>query len=113
MTRTLIVVPMKDLFASKTRLAGTLSNSARNKLVHLLYEKTLNFLIPIAAMEKVEIAVVTKCKYAKKIAEKLSIQIIEEPSILDCPMLFFIQQSPQRRGVLISFVLFQLIWLLP
>ena len=82
MTRTLIVVPMKDLFASKTRLAGTLSNSARNKLVHLLYEKTLNFLIPIAAMEKVEIAVVTKCKYAKKIAEKLSIQIIEEPSNL-------------------------------
>ena len=56
MTRTLIVVPMKDLFASKTRLAGTLSNSARNKLVHLLYEKTLNFLIPIAVMEKVEIA---------------------------------------------------------
>ena len=67
MTKTLIVVPMKDLFASKTRLAGTLSNSARNKLVRLLYEKTLNFLIPIAAMEKVEIAVVTKCKYAKKL----------------------------------------------
>ena len=66
MTKTLIVVPMKDLSASKTRLAGTLSNSARNKLVRLLYQKTLNFLIPIAAMEKVEIAVVTKCKHAKK-----------------------------------------------
>ena len=82
MTKTLIVVPMKDISASKTRLAGTLSNRARNKLVRLLYEKTLNFLIPIAAMEKVEIAVVTKCKYAKKIAEKLSIQIIEEPNNL-------------------------------
>ena len=82
MTKTLIVVPMKDLSASKTRLAGTLSNSARNKLVRLLYQKTLNFLVPIAAMEKVEIAVVTKCKYAKKIAKKLSIQIIEEPSNL-------------------------------
>ena len=73
MTKTLIVVPMKDLSASKTRLAGTLSKSARNKLVRLLYEKTLNFLIPIAAREKVEIAVVTKCKYAKKIAKKLAV----------------------------------------
>ena len=89
MTRTLIVVPMKDLFASKTRLAGTLSNSARNKLVHLLYEKTLNFLIPIAAMEKVEIAVVTKCKHAKKIANKLSIQII------DC--LLYTSPSPRDK----------------
>ena len=82
MTKTLIVVPMKDLSASKTRLAGTLSNSSRNKLVRLLYEKTLNFLIPIAAMEKVEIAVVTKCKCAKTIAKKLDVQIIEEPSNL-------------------------------
>ena len=82
MTKTLIVVPMKDLSASKTRLAGTLSKSARNKLVRLLYEKTLNFLIPIAAMEKVEIAVVTKCKYAKTIAKKLDVQIIKEPNNL-------------------------------
>ena len=82
MTKTLIVVPMKNLSASKTRLAGTLSNSARSKLVHLLYEKTLKFLIPIAEMEKVEIAVVTKCNYAKNIANKLGVQIIEEPSNL-------------------------------
>ena len=71
MTKTLIVVPMKDLSASKTRLAGSLSNSARNRLVRLLYQKTLNFLIPIAAIEKVEIAVVTKCKYAKKNCQKI------------------------------------------
>ena len=32
--------------------------------------------------KNVEIAVVTKCKYAKKIAKKLSIQIIEEPGNL-------------------------------
>ena len=70
MTKTLIVVPMKNLSASKTRLAGTLSSSARNKLVRLLYEKTLNFLIPIADLERVEIAVVTKCNYAKNIAKK-------------------------------------------
>ena len=82
MTKTLIVVPMKNLSASKTRLAGTLSNSARNKLVRLLYEKTLKFLIPIAAVEKIEIAVVTKCKYAKTIAKELDVQIIEEPSNL-------------------------------
>ena len=82
MTKTLIVVPMKNLSASKTRLAGTLSNSARNKLVRLLYEKTLKFLIPIAAVEKIEIAVVTKCKYAKTIAKELNVQIIEEPSNL-------------------------------
>ena len=82
MTKTLIVVPMKDLSASKTRLAGTLSNGVRNKLVRLLYEKTLNFLIPIADLERVEIAVVTKCNYAKNIAKKLGVQIIEEPSNL-------------------------------
>ena len=33
-------------------------------------------------MEKVEIAVVTKCNYAKNIANKLGVQIIEEPSNL-------------------------------
>ena len=82
MTKTLIVVPMKDLSASKTRLAGTLSKSARSKLVHLLYEKTLKFLIPIADMEKAEIAVVTNCNHAKNIANKLGVQIIEEPSNL-------------------------------
>lgn len=82
MTKTLIVVPMKDLSASKTRLSGMLSNSARTRLVSLLYQKTLNFLIPVAALEKVEIAVVTNCKYAKNIAKKLGVQIIEEPSNL-------------------------------
>ena len=82
MTKTLIVVPMKDLSASKTRLSGTLSTSARTRLVSLLYQKTLNFLIPVAALEKVEIAVVTNCKYAKNIAKKLGVQIIEEPSNL-------------------------------
>ena len=82
MTKTLIVVPMKDLSASKTRLSGTLSNSARTRLVSLLYQKTLNFLIPVATLEKVEIAVVTNCKYAKNIAKKLGVQIIEEPSNL-------------------------------
>jgi len=66
MLKTLIVVPMKTLSVSKTRLASSLSNSARIRLVRLLYQKTLNFLIPIAAKEQVEIAVVTKCKYAKE-----------------------------------------------
>ena len=113
MTRTLIVVPMKDLSASKTRLAGTLSKSARNKLVRLLYQKTLNFLIPIAAMEKVEIAVVTKCKYAKKIAEKLSIQIIEEPSNLGLSDAILHSAITAKAWGLISFVLSQPIWLLP
>ena len=82
MIKTLIVVPMKNLSVSKTRLAGTLSNSARDRLVCLLYQKTLNFLIPIAAKEKVEIAVVTKCKYAKDIAKKLGVRVIHEPNNL-------------------------------
>ena len=98
MTKTLIVVPMKDLSASKTRLAGTLSNSARSKLVHLLYEKTLKFLIPIADMEKVEIAVVTKCNYAKNIANKLGVQIIEEPSNLGLSSAIFHLQTLQSDG---------------
>lgn len=82
MIKTLIVVPMKNLSVSKTRLAGTLSNSARDRLVRLLYQKTLNFLIPVAAKEKVEIAVVTKCKYAKDIAKKLGVRVIHEPNNL-------------------------------
>ena len=82
MLKTLIVVPMKTLSVSKTRLASSLSNSARIRLVRLLYQKTLNFLIPIAAKEQIEIAVVTKCKYAKDIAKKLGVRIIHEPSNL-------------------------------
>jgi 2-phospho-L-lactate guanylyltransferase len=82
MIKTLIVVPMKTLSVSKTRLAGTLSSSARTRLVRLLYQKTLNFLIPFAAKEQVDIAVVTKCKYAKDIAKKLDVRIIHEPNNL-------------------------------
>ena len=79
MSKTLIIVPMKDPSASKTRLADALPEAVRARLVRLLYRRCLSFLAPLAAETAADLAVVTRSQTARSIAEGLNVTVIEEP----------------------------------
>lgn len=80
MTRTMIIVPMKDPEASKTRLSNTLNGSARTGLVRLLYRRTLEFLGPFADRPDIALAVVTGSQAAADMATQHGVQVIPEPA---------------------------------
>ncbi|CUK27442.1 2-phospho-L-lactate guanylyltransferase [Cognatishimia activa] len=79
MSKTLIIVPMKDPSASKTRLADALPEAVRTRLVRLLYRRCLSFLAPLAIELAADLAVVTRSPIARSIAEGLNVTVIDEP----------------------------------
>ena len=81
--RTLITVPMKNPRASKTRLRGALSDPARDRLVRLLYRRTLEFLGPVAGNHGAALAVVTGDTVAADMARTAGFAVIEEPRDTD------------------------------
>jgi len=78
--RTLIVVPMKDPAASKTRLADALSANARARLVRCLYRRTLDVLAPVANDAGAGLAVITASGDAADLARDRGVRVIGEPS---------------------------------
>lgn len=83
MTRTLFVVPMKDLALAKTRLTSALAHNARQNLAETLFIRTLDFLAPIIAHHSASIAVVTGARRPQEIARAKGIEVIEEPISAD------------------------------
>ncbi|MEL6233579.1 MAG: 2-phospho-L-lactate guanylyltransferase [Pseudomonadota bacterium] len=79
MTRTLITVPMKALGGSKTRLSGHISDMQRDRLVRLLYRRTLAFLQPVARAGRADLAVVTASPEAAALAAAHGFAVIDEP----------------------------------
>ncbi|MEM9969781.1 MAG: 2-phospho-L-lactate guanylyltransferase [Pseudomonadota bacterium] len=80
MKKTVIVVPMKDPAASKTRLAGALDGPARARLASLLFSRTLDFLAEVACETGAACAVVTSSDTAKGMAEAAGFTVIDEPA---------------------------------
>ncbi|MEM9350552.1 MAG: 2-phospho-L-lactate guanylyltransferase [Pseudomonadota bacterium] len=78
MRKTLIVVPVKDPAASKTRLAGVLGASARRRLVRHLYRRTLDVLGPVAEAAEADLAVVTSSVEARRCAEERGVRVLDE-----------------------------------
>ena len=81
--KTLITVPMKDPAASKTRLSGSLTATARINLARLLFERTMTFLKSVAAQSGAELAVVTASAEAADTACAYGFALIGEPKDAD------------------------------
>lgn len=78
-TSCLLVVPMKDPTASKTRLSGSLPTSARARLSRLLFQRTLAVLQDTQLADvPFDIAVVTASEYAAGIARAKGVTVIPE-----------------------------------
>ncbi|MCV6594072.1 MAG: 2-phospho-L-lactate guanylyltransferase [Silicimonas sp.] len=80
---TLITIPMKDPDASKTRLATTLSDPARARLATLLYQRSLEFLAPLAAEVDATLSVVTGSPTSAALARAHGAEVIDEPAGTD------------------------------
>ncbi|MEM9342348.1 MAG: 2-phospho-L-lactate guanylyltransferase [Pseudomonadota bacterium] len=76
--KTLIAVPMKDPAASKTRLTDALSDTARTRLVHCLYRRTLDVLSTVATTAGADLAVITASPSAAALAKAKGVRIIPE-----------------------------------
>lgn len=81
MSKTLIVVPMKEPRESKSRLADALSDSARARLAGLLFRRTLTFLKPIGRCTGSVLAVVTASASTARIARDGGFAVIDEPAV--------------------------------
>ncbi|MEM8741135.1 MAG: 2-phospho-L-lactate guanylyltransferase [Pseudomonadota bacterium] len=79
MTRTLITVPMKAVGGAKTRLSDHLSDVQRDRLVRLLYRRTLDFLQPFGRTGSTDLAVVTASAEAAALAAAHGFAVIDEP----------------------------------
>ena len=96
---TLITVPMKDPALAKTRLATTLSPSARHKLARLLYRRTLELLQNVAATAGADLAVVTQAAETLALAQEFGAYPIVEPSPPDlCESVYAASQWAIGRG---------------
>ena len=74
----LLVVPMKDPAASKTRLSATLSAGERRRLACLLFRQTLNVLLQTRKSAPFDLAVVTGSGEAAAIAREMGVRVIDE-----------------------------------
>jgi len=93
---TLIVVPMKDMSRSKTRLQGQLTPDQRARLARLMLCKTLELL---RQLEGVDSAVVTGSAGVAAIALKHGIRVIVEPVISNlCIALEHAARYAQAKG---------------
>lgn len=75
---TLVVVPMKDPAASKTRLSGTLGADRRAELASALLRRTLNLLDGISDRGCFDLAVVTPSDKVARMAAALDVPVIRE-----------------------------------
>lgn len=69
-SETLVLVPMKDPAASKTRLAGRLKSGERQRLSQHLFRQTLLMLRQAQRLAEFDIAVVTGSGKAQRIADQ-------------------------------------------
>ncbi|MEM7519615.1 MAG: 2-phospho-L-lactate guanylyltransferase [Pseudomonadota bacterium] len=75
----LVVVPMKDPFASKSRLSDTMSVPQRAALARLLFRQTLRVLAQAKeAWDHFDIAVVTASDAAAEIAAAVGVPVLTE-----------------------------------
>ncbi|MCY4303945.1 MAG: 2-phospho-L-lactate guanylyltransferase [Aestuariivita sp.] len=74
---------MKDPTASKMRLSGTLTNTARAGLARFLFQRTLVFLKPVAVQSGADLAVVTESAEVASIARAHGCVMIDEPKGTD------------------------------
>lgn len=74
----LIVVPMKDPAASKTRLNTALTARQRQSFAQLLLRRTLTFLDGLKSRGHFDLAVVTDSDDASKIARQMDVTVIAE-----------------------------------
>ena len=74
----LLVVPMKDPAASKTRLSATLPAGERRRLARLLFRQTLTVLLQTRKSAPFDLAVVTGSEEATAIAQEMGVGVISE-----------------------------------
>lgn len=77
----LIVVPMKDPSASKSRLLGVLSQSQRRSLARLMFRRTLTVLHEVQRLlitADVALAVVTNSTEVETLASQMDVRVIPE-----------------------------------
>jgi 2-phospho-L-lactate guanylyltransferase len=80
MSKTLIVVPMKDPAGAKTRLSDQLSSRQRSALARLLFKRTLTLLRDVAQPSGHDLAVVTASAETAAMARTHGFAVIADPA---------------------------------
>ena len=77
---TIVVVPMKDPAASKTRLNAALGSERRASLARLLFKRTLSLLGDLQQSHGFALAVVTESAEIAELAKGSAAAVIKDPS---------------------------------